>query len=355
MKSIISTILILSIVQLQGSRLLKSTACTLDVRICPDGSHVSRDGNNGCKFPKCPDPVEGGSCTGCPHPRCACTKCENSMESYGCCGKCIYKYNKNNELICSPVISSKDDICPDVGNCDSYSPDDVKKCPDGSSVSRDPSNNCEFEPCPSCDSIDCKDGDNCYETSTGPICCDPNICVTGKCGGNGLVECDSESECVANPSCPDGLTDCPGVCIDIDAKPSVGCGIDHCNSYNDGCNDCICGDNGLVGCTKKFCPDDAKTEPYCTGCEDGYRLHEITKKCEQFIPTPRVPDVVGCGIDHCNSYNDGCNSCSCGDNGMPLACTLMFCPPEERGEPYCIGCEDGYKLNQLTKKCEEEV
>ena len=31
--------------------------CTADVRACPDGSYVSRDPTDGCKFSKCPSPT----------------------------------------------------------------------------------------------------------------------------------------------------------------------------------------------------------------------------------------------------------------------------------------------------------
>lgn len=33
-------------------------ACTMDAKICPDGSAVGRDPDNNCEFPTCPNPVE---------------------------------------------------------------------------------------------------------------------------------------------------------------------------------------------------------------------------------------------------------------------------------------------------------
>lgn len=64
----------------------KPIACTLEEKQCPDGSSVSRDANNNCKFFPCPQP-------------------------------------KN--------------ACPA----------DIKQCPDGSYVNRDPNKKCEFSPC----------------------------------------------------------------------------------------------------------------------------------------------------------------------------------------------------------------
>eukprot|EP00961_Rhodomonas_salina_P275019 3715605-Rhodomonas_salina.1 len=59
-------------------------SCPDDVRMCPDGSHVSRDPLNNCEFHKC------------------------------------------------PVVCSKD----------------IQVCEDGTSVTRDPANSCAFYPCP---------------------------------------------------------------------------------------------------------------------------------------------------------------------------------------------------------------
>lgn len=67
---------------------------------------------------------------------------------------------------------------------------DAKECPDGTFVSRNPENNCEFEPCPEiekCDAVkECLKGKSCYkfENEDSPICYigDPcNKCPSGKC------------------------------------------------------------------------------------------------------------------------------------------------------------------------------
>ena len=57
------------------------------------------------------------------------------------------------------------------------------------------------------------------------------------------------------------------------------------------------------------------------------------------------PDV-GCD-NGCSSYFDGCNWCTCGDNGFAF-CTLKFC--QTREEPFCSTCQEGYQL--INGKCE---
>lgn len=51
-------------------------------------------------------------------------------------------------------------------------------------------------------------------------------------------------------------------------------------------------------------------------------------------------DVVSADIpEGCVSWFDGCNNCSVGEEGTPMACTMMFC--ETPAEPYCLQYEDG--------------
>jgi hypothetical protein len=79
-------------------------ACTMDAKICPDGSGVGRTGPN-CEFAECPGQISGGS------------------GSIG--GGLIYPDNGIDTIAC---------------------PEDVKICPDGSSVGRT-GLNCEFSKC----------------------------------------------------------------------------------------------------------------------------------------------------------------------------------------------------------------
>ena len=109
-----------------------------------------------------------------------------------------------------------------------------------------------------------------------------------------------------------------------------------CAAYYDGCNACGCGSIGVALCTLRFCEN--KTEGYCQRCMEGYTLN--TDQSTSFGCSP----TIGCGVNNCNSYYDGCNTCSCGGNGFQF-CTLRACSINEITEPYCTGCQDGYELS----------
>jgi len=167
MKSIISTIMILLVVELKGSRLLQQTVCTRDTKKCPDGSYVGRDENINCAFRKCPpcptnqcihptlnqcrpianciidpclnnnggcdkgkicysnycggchalcrDPVQGDSC-GVQGVDCTALKAPSFSCSYGTCygncGGCTYQPDTNGDLQCEPELVDKHDVCP---------------------------------------------------------------------------------------------------------------------------------------------------------------------------------------------------------------------------------------------------
>lgn len=43
---------------------------------------------------------------------------------------------------------------------------------------------------------------------------------------------------------------------------------ENCKSWFDGCNNCIVGEGGLLGCTRMFCPPEAMEEPKCLEFEE---------------------------------------------------------------------------------------
>lgn len=98
-------------------------ACTLDAKLCLDGSSVGRNPNNNCEFDKCPN--EKTICSEelkqCPNGLSVGRNPNNRCEFFEC------PNDKNDDLVCTM---------------------DVKICPDGSYVSRDAKNNCEFFSCP---------------------------------------------------------------------------------------------------------------------------------------------------------------------------------------------------------------
>eukprot|EP00488_Nonionellina_sp_1-RS-2012_P000995 TRINITY_DN1584_c0_g1_i1.p2 TRINITY_DN1584_c0_g1~~TRINITY_DN1584_c0_g1_i1.p2 ORF type:complete len:141 (+),score=30.64 TRINITY_DN1584_c0_g1_i1:326-748(+) len=115
-------------------------------------------------------------------------------------------------------------------------------------------------------------------------------------------------------------------------------------------------------------------ESVCTGCEPGYRLNPSTNKCDEFYGCvcPMIFDPVCCdgtqysnscqaqceqatgcnpgecvapslcgGFANCVSYNDGCNHCVCGYNGVD-ACTTRYCAFKATAR--CTRCDVGYRL-----------
>ena len=101
---------------------------------------------------------------------------------------------------------------------------DVYTCPDGSYVSRDPSNDCQFEPCPRCEVIKFKgakyyvnqspSGGGCDADGYSVISTSPDPTIAATCYTNGQDGCTAEENPDLNDdcsSCVDGET-C-GYCI----------------------------------------------------------------------------------------------------------------------------------------------
>merc|ERR1719474_2495727 len=65
-----------------------------------------------------------------------------------------------------------------------------------------------------------------------------------------------------------------GECVATTSSPTtvdVSCSdFDHCLTYNDGCNNCHCHENGAAVCTMMWCSADAMTTPRCNECEEGF-------------------------------------------------------------------------------------
>ncbi|MFS8130820.1 MAG: hypothetical protein ACMG57_02460 [Candidatus Dojkabacteria bacterium] len=96
-----------------------SIACTLEAKLCPDGSAVGRDATKNCEFKECP----------------ATKACTNDLKA---CpdGSSVGR---------NPATNCEFEDCPttSVSACTQ----DIKICPDGSYVARDPNNSCQFKTC----------------------------------------------------------------------------------------------------------------------------------------------------------------------------------------------------------------
>mmetsp|Transcript_25913 Transcript_25913/g.42352 ORF Transcript_25913/g.42352 Transcript_25913/m.42352 type:complete len:146 (+) Transcript_25913:1320-1757(+) len=88
------------------------------------------------------------------------------------------------------------------------------------------------------------------------------------------------------------------------------------------------------------------------GCMGNENNFQTVAKCESECLDNT--DVVGCGIDHCIGYFNGCNNCFCSlqaDGSYLAGCTMMYCPPDAYTTPECKECEEPYILDPDTKKC----
>ena len=116
----------------------EETACDDDVKECADGSYVSRNPSNDCNFPLCPVDILN--------------KIENIEDELDSMRKnieddCSYDIKicpDGSDVIRNPDNDCKFDPCPKEYVC----PTDVKECADGSDVSCNPSNDCNFHACP---------------------------------------------------------------------------------------------------------------------------------------------------------------------------------------------------------------
>ena len=168
----------------------KPLSCTMDVKICRDGKSLMRDAANNCQFPLCPEETEYAST--CPESppksgedkcysdslRCdynpfSCPgessttflrqcKCENSV--FWClvmdvwcaedphiqpneCPEDLWKCKDGTTVSRDVNLNCEFPKCPQIAD-DNVCAHDAQECPDGSWVGRDEDNDCQFEPCP---------------------------------------------------------------------------------------------------------------------------------------------------------------------------------------------------------------
>jgi hypothetical protein len=111
----------------------------------------------------------------------------------------------------------------------------------------------------------------------------------------------------------------------------------------DGCNSCGCSADGLVACTKKACALDCSATASCKGprpgapniqCADGTVggpvCADIGGACGWTMRSCECKDANGGVHKAGETWDDGCNSCSCDQQGYAM-CTARACacPPDQ--------------------------
>jgi eight-cysteine-cluster-containing protein len=263
---------------------------------------------------------------------------------------------------------------------------DAKICPDGTSVGRNPTRNCEFDPCPSTTCTDSDGGKNYYQLGTATM---TGQSLTDHCNEDGTL---TEKYCSANQitaeiyQCPYGCSD--GVCLKQQTTPTctdtdegyeftvkgtvAGYQDGYPYSYTDSCNSTIllnewycsgatpqvyqyscatsfttCSNGACLNTT--VCAQDVKT------CPDGSYVSRIPPSCE-FAVCPVVSVTCtdtdggliyykkGTVLYSGGSYSDLCSSSttlaeySCSVSGTPST-SYYTCP---------YGCSSGACIQQTT-------
>jgi hypothetical protein len=119
----------------------------------------------------------------------------------------------------------------------------------------------------------------------------------------GLVACDLDMKDLGNETDTAGST---AGGSDDGASPGGPCTPGDQQPANDGCNTCECSEDGTWGCTEIGC-DPTGGDPTAGGSTEGG-----STGAAECTPGDMMP------------ADDGCNTCTCGDDGL-WACTLLGC------------------------------
>ena len=163
----------------------------------------------------------------------------------------------------------------------------------------------------------------------------------------------------------------------IIGSPSTNCPA-NCLSFFDGCNDCVCNENGLTikRCTTRNCLPIQYSKSFCYECKPGYYIKDnecipeqitvdrcaamrcrngyrcIDGKCEVSVTI----DNDKCPAN-CESYITRCSSKNCTTGDLlfyPCAPPPTLDPNYVEPPPYCM-CKEGFKWNKMNKLCEIET
>jgi len=326
--------------------------------LCPDGSYVSRDMNNNCNFQDCPITVKptipvppiivhppiGAIPPMLPPSPMPLTK------PFPILPKCCDPLTRPDGTNGNPLCFEGSACCPDGNWACSVGDGRTFSC--GGQFINTMINPQAFgaicTTSQTCPANQCLDP---YGNCRGSVLCFANPCDVNKCAAASTCEANYCGGCHAIFKDANGNIIDPANCN----GNAVGCGIDHCTSYNDGCNICGCRINGFPICSMRACLMHEITQPFCTGCESGYILNPTTKKCEACM-CPMVNEPVCCGDG--KTYSNSCQAaCQKASNCAPGMCAIppmanptpiiTLCPCPKILDPVC--CTDGVTYSNLCQ------
>ena len=311
-------------------------------------------------------------CTCGPNGEAGCTKkfCTQELPAAGSCERRCDGYRVPNEAgthLCACKGGQVSDECEAVGEGRCAAANAVEHCEEYGQQCVPDEKQCFAPPCPQwkcakrsasgpacgCDGEQCASGKTCVNNVCQAIDTSPFVadgapgCLRfgGECCGENLATCGDGQLCHEN-QCVDKAV-CNG-----DKPKMCGCDATPCSSGEE-CVDNVCRKidtspfvaDGAPGCLRfggECCGRNRAT------CADGQICHE--NKCidQSECDAPKPPPTNQCTTckDGVESYFDGCNSCTCGPNGV-AACTEKACITLWTGEHSCELKCDGYKI---TKK-----
>ena len=286
--------------------------CNDDIKVCKDGSFVSRDPSDCSKFLPCDD----DDCSDTTTQDCGegvfVGKDPSDCDNFLPCPDLQLTPTPINQDNLTPTPTPDPDATPTptdkLETCDERE----KVCSDGSIVTRDIFNGCEFPPCgddfkcnddlllcpngqyvgrdpTTCDFLPCpgviEDCDKAYKK------CEDGIYVIADANDNcNYVPCPNDNDCAdLTLTCSDGTVVVP--------NPKYGCEFDFCPPENDRCNDQVklCPDGNYVGrdpnngCNFYPCEGTGDCEDHSLLCPDGsYVSRDPNNGCD-FIPCPGEP------------------------------------------------------------------
>lgn len=216
---------------------------------CDNGAIVERNPNNKCKFYSCPKTCDREDTKRCPDGTEVGRDPANDCDFLPCntCSSELKKCPLGSEVMY--VGRNPSDECnffPCVDSC----PRDKMVCPDGSEVGRDATRNCEFFPCP-CEKDIKQCGGSLKTVTRNPdnnclfFPCEKKCTLDVKeCPNGNVVHRDPHNHCnfptCAEKVCPDDERRCPDGTIqkrDVDNDCKFPPCIDRCNSQRHECAD----------------------------------------------------------------------------------------------------------------------